>query len=222
MKDEENGKLFNVIPIIQPDPARTMPIIVGIVVIIFVTVIALFIKSVVESSQPKINLVYAPTTALVTIDGKITQAGEIVLSPGAHEIKAEKFGFDSETVTVEAEPGKTKPVSIVLTPNREETGNWYNEHEEDGRVVDGAIGYEYDADSKEMLKDYPIIGQLPIINESFKIYQQGCDEPICVLIDADKSQYNAAIEYFREKLDSDIGKYRFVYTNYSNPFLGEG
>ena len=74
-----------------------------------------------------------------------------------------------------------------------------------------------------MKKRYPILKKLPIYEEDFYIYQQGCDEPtLCILIDTNEDYYNAAINYFRKNLDSDVGKYRFIFYDYSNPFLGEG
>lgn len=214
----EKHKLFG----IEPDPAKTIPIIVGCVALVFVIVIIVAIRAFIESNQPRIDLLYTPESAVVTLDGKIVESGEIVLPAGAHEIKAEKFGFESEEVTVEAEWGEATPVYIVMSPNTDESSDWYIKNEEDGRIVEGITGYRNESESDEMMQQYPILNKLPIYEDDFYIYHQACDEPICILIDTNEDYYDEAIKYFREELDDDIGKYRFVFYDYSNPFLGEG
>ena len=220
---QEKQKIFGVIPVIRPDSKRTLPIIVGSVVIVLVIVIIISIKAFLENMQPRISLLYTPISAVVTVDGRLARSGEIALSAGTHEVKAEKYGFETETRMVEVEPGGATPVYIVMTPVMEETENWHTTHEEDGRIVEGISGYQYDAESESIMSQNPIVNKLPVVTNTFGIYQQGCDEStLCIYIDTYEGYYNTAIEYFRNNLDSDLGKYSFVFRNYSNPFLGEG
>ena len=208
----EDGSEENMLFGIKPDSARTVPIIVGCVILVFVIVIILAVKSFIESNQPRISLLYTPKTAVVTVDGEIIGPGEKVLSAGTHEIKAEKYGFETETVTVDVEWGEAIPVQIVMTPNKDETNYWYATNAEDGRILERIMGYQYDGGSGDMTRRYPILKKLPLFEEDFYIYQQGCDEPtLCILIDTNEDYFDDAIEYFREKLDDDIGKYRFFF-----------
>ena len=217
----EKHSLFGV----KPEPTRTTPIIVGCVLLLFVVIIIIAIKAFIESNQPRIDLLYTPESAIVTLDGKVVESGEIVLPAGEHEIKAEKFGFESEELKVEVGWGEATPVHIVMAPNIEETEDWYisDKNTEDGRTVEGITGYQYEEEADDMALLYPILKKLPVYEEDFYIYQQACDEPtLCILVDTNEDYYEAAIKYFREKLDSDIGEYRFIFYDYSNPFLGEG
>ena len=208
---------------IRPDSARTAPIVVGGVILLFVAIIVISVKTFIEANRPRIDLLYAPESAVVLLDGKMVKSGEIVLSAGKHVIRAEKYGFEPEEMDIEVEWGEATPVHFVMTANMEEAKNWYETHTNDGRIADGIIGYRYDSESDEMMRRYPILAKLPIYEEDYYIYQQGCDEPtVCILIDTNEDYFNDAIKYFREELDDDVGNYRFVFYDYSNPFLGEG
>ena len=215
----EKNSIFGV----KPDSARVVPIVVGCIVLLFAVIAVVVIKIVIESNQPRIDLLYTPESALVTLDGEIVESGEKVVSAGKHEIKAEKYGFEPESFTVEVGWGEATPVQIIMTPNKDETSDWYFENEKDGRIIEGISGHQYEAESDDMLLMYPILEKLPIYKDDFNIYQQGCDEPtLCILIDTNEDYYDDAIEYFRAELDDDLGEYRFIFYDYSNPFLGEG
>ena len=217
-KDFEKYSVFG----IEPKPVRTLPIIVGSIVLLFIIVIVLSTKVFIENNQPRIDLLYVPSSAVVTLDGEMVGSGETVLSAGEHEIRIEKYGFDPENLTVKTNWGEVTPVHIVMTPNTDETKNWYAENEDDGRIAEGISGYIYDGEANRMIAEYPVLTKLPVFKEDFYIYQQACDEPICILVDTNEDYFEDAIRYFHEKLDDDIGKYRFVFYDYSNPFLGEG
>lgn len=208
---------------IQPDPTRTAPIVVGCVIMMFVIIVIVVIKTFIEANQPRIDLLYTPESAVVSLDGKMVESGEITLSAGKHEIKAEKYGFEPVEMMIEVGWGEVTPVHVAMRPNMEEAGNWYTFNTNDGRIAEGINGYGYNAQSDEMVRRYPILAKLPIYEEDFYIYQQGCDElTACILIDTNEDYFDDAIEFFREKLDDDLGKYRFIFYDYSNPFVGEG
>ena len=218
----EKKKMFGFILEGNPDSTKMWPMAVVGAVIMIIVVLVVFIKFFIENNQPRINLLYAPLSAVATMDGKAVDIGEIVLS-GKHEITVEKYGFESQTVEIEPGWGDATPVYIVLTPNMEETEDWYTTHEEDGRILEGINGYSYDAKVNDMIKQYPIIEQLPVIKQDYSFYQQACDEPtLCILVVAEEGYFGDAIDYFKKKLDSDVGKYRFIFSDYSNSFMGEG
>ena len=209
---------------IRPDPAKTVPIVVGCGVLIFLVIIVVAIKTYIEANQPRIDLLYTPESAMVSLDGEaVAKSGEITLPAGKHEIRAEKYGFEPVEMTIEVGWGEATPVHIVMTPNTEEAKDWYTINENDGRIAEGVMGYRYNAGSDEMIRRYPILAKLPIYEEDFYIYQQGCEEfKVCILIDTNEDYFDDAIEYFRKELDDDLGKYRFIFYDYSNPFMGEG
>lgn len=220
---QDNKKLFGVIPIIRPDSARIFPIVVGCIAVVFIVMIIIGIKIFIEQQQSRVDLLYTPTSAVVMLDGELVESGEIVVSPGTHEITAEKYGFEPQTITVEAEAGRTVSAHIVLVPNTDDASDWYYTHENDGKIVEGVVGYQSENEREEMMNRYPVLKKLPINKKEFKIYQQICDEEkMCILVDAYKENYGVAIDYFRDELDGDVGRYHFVFRNYFNPFLGEG
>ena len=220
---QDNKKLFGFIPVVQPDSTRVVPIVAGCVALLFVVVIVIAVKTFIENRQPRIDLLYTPESAVVTLDGKLVEQGEIALSAGTHEIVVEKYGFETQVITVEAESGDTIPVHVILTPEIDDTSDWYKTHKDDGGIADGIVGYQYEAMTQEMMSQYPILNDLPVKKHGFGLYQQACEEDtLCIFVDGYKSFFDDAIDCFRDELDDDIGRYRFVFEDYYNPFLGEG
>ena len=208
MDGVQDKKLFGIIPIMNPNPTRTVPIVVSCVVICFVIAIVAFVKFFIESNRPRIDLLYTPLSAVATVDGKVVKSGEILLSAGTHEVKVEKYGFESETRMVEVGNGGATSVHIILEPNMEETKDWYSTHEDDGRVIEGVVGHQYEDESQYMLDQYPILTKLPIKTKSFEIYQQGCDEvTVCILVVSDRKNH-----LVNKNLNLVVDKYRnFLY-----------
>lgn len=67
-----------------------------------------------NSSTAVLNLFVSPSTAIVTIDGLVTRARTLVLTPGIHTIKVEAEGYESSTIQRDLQAGQTYPVNVIL------------------------------------------------------------------------------------------------------------
>ena len=197
------------------------------IVALMLLVAGVFIYSIVyviiAKNTSVLDIHCTPLSATVTIDGEVAMLGENSVSPGSHEIKAEKYGFESETVTVNVVGGEKLPVYFAMRSNAEFTKDWYIYNPEDAKMLEGIAGYELDSESEKIQKNYPNLSKLPVKQKDFSIYQQACTiSDVCIAVYAESYHREEALEYFKKKIDSDVGKYYFYFMSYYNPFLGEG
>lgn len=188
----------------------------------FVTIFVLVTTSIAKLRYSTIELTYTPASAVVTIDGKQVSAGEVRISPGDHVILIEKYGFEPDGKTLTTYPGSSHVINLSLSSNNPATSNWYTYHPNDQKIGEGIGSYEFDHFSEELQKNYPFVKNLPVETANFSIYRSSCEGEVCFYIDADPKYRDEAIEYFKKNLNSDVGKFKFRFKNYSNPFLGEG
>ena len=195
---------------------------VSIIVFIFI-LFGFLIYASINRHFATVDLLFTPASSTVKIDGKTYAAGKFKLSPGSHQITIEKYGFTSIEETLELSSNQTTLAYYILTPNADFTQTWYKTNPDDARLAEGITSYLFDASSNNTLKKYPALSKLPVQQTNFSIYQSSCnDAEICIFIDAEPAHYESALTYFKSKIDSDIGRYHFIFKNYSNPFKGEG
>ena len=223
MYNDKSTDLFSRISSIKPKSTRIIPITIGASAILFLIIVILAIKFTIEAHLSTVDLLYTPSSAVATIDGKEYPSGEIQLPPGRHEVIVEKYGFETESTTIETYPGQTTPAYFVLDSNQPFTADWYSNNYDDALTAQGISSREYDDQRVDILDEYPAFKKLPVKQNGFSIYQATCNgTQICVTIDASNAFRNEAIEYFRKNIDSDLGRYYFTFKNYTNPFMGEG
>ena len=195
-------------------------VIVVLFVAIGVTVWLLFRKG-----TGNLSLVIAPASSEIIIDGKnYTGRNNIKLEVGVHEITVDKFGFEQNTQTIEIKEAEETIFYVALEPIIQITQSWYDEHSEDAenRVLINEKNAEQSFISA--IEDYPGIAELPYEGSNFKLSYIRCVpvevyEEDCVLIDAkNKTARIMAINYFKDNIDADLGKYYFVYDESGNPF----
>lgn len=190
-------------------------------------IVGVFVYSIIfiiiAKNTATLDVYYTPLSATVTIDGKVVTQRENSVSPGQHEVRAEKYGFEPKTMTVNVAGGETSPVYIILQPNTEFTADWYAKHPDDSTMAEGITGYESDYESEKYYEKYPALSKLPIKQKDYSIYRQVCDiHEACIAVYAESNYREEALDYFREKVDSDVGQYYFIFMSYHNPFMGEG
>lgn len=195
-----------------------------IVVVAFIGIIAFLISTTINTMTASVELHYTPTSTTITIDGKpYTGDGSITVTPGNHEIIAEKYGFETQTISVDAPSGQTTPVYIILEPNTDFTTDWYTTHPDDAILAEGITGYRLEYNNKILSQKYPNLSKLPIRAANFQIYQTACTvSEVCIMIDASSAHRDEALKYFRQKIDKDSGRYYITFKDYYNPFNGEG
>lgn len=195
-----------------------------ILLLIFIGFIIYLIYLLFDQRLAKVDLFYTPTSASVTIDGvPYASFGTYKLSPGPHEFVIEKYGFETISTTLDLVSGYN-PAHFILQPNLDITQNWYKEHPDDQLIIEGLSSRNSNAKSDELLQKYPALTKLPQIKGRFSLHQASCyGSKTCVLVVSFSPAYhNKAIEYFRENVDSDLGRYYFSFKDYVNPFQGEG
>ena len=197
--------------------------VLGFVGVLACMVIIYSIIAIIKSIPPtRIVLNYTPSSAVATINGVEISERVLDYPPGDYTIEIKKYGFETFTTTIALGQFETKNLFVTLQPVMPFTENWFDKNPEDGAIADGEASYNYDAAAGQMLKDYPVIKKLPIKREDFNIYYGICKDDRCeIVIEAEQKYYDTAVHYFYNNLDSDIGKYYFVFINYGNQFQGE-
>lgn len=196
-------------------------IIVALVfMVVFVAIFLIFRKR-----SGALNLVMAPVSSEVMIDGKnYTGKTSISLEVGMHELLVEKFGFEPHTEEVQIKESEETTIYVALEPIITITQSWYDEHTDDAKIRTLVNEKNAEIELAEAAHNYPGIAKLPYDGGSFRLSYSRCVpvevyEEDCVLISAgNKMASAAAMKYFKNNIDSDIGKYYFVYSKSGNPF----
>ena len=200
------------------------PLIIGLLFFGIAFVLVLFgviIASFASSRSGTLVLNYSPASAVATINGKEYSAGEYSLPVGTYEVSVSKLGFETETETIIVSGNSKTPALFILNPNSEFTKNWYTTNKSDAMLADGIVGQMDEFSSAQTLAENPIIKKLPIKYTDFQIYSSSCDNSFCINIYAAPENREKALEYFIDNLDKNIGKYKIIFMDYTNPFTGD-
>ncbi|MBQ3352542.1 hypothetical protein IJG91_02725 [Candidatus Saccharibacteria bacterium] len=188
-----------------------------IVVITFIGAIAIILThSLINSST--INVLVAPQSSTIYIDNNLVNNGEVRVTPGRHIVKAEKAGFEAQSMEIDAKSGETSNAFIILNSNSDSTANWYNENPKDALLREKIAGREYNITSQEYEKDFPIITQLPYETMNYTINYGECEySKFCIYIDAPAGARDVALKVISQ-FDSNLGRYYYIFNDYINPF----
>lgn len=176
-------------------------LIVGFIVLIFATII-LFITALNLNGTSEIELLVAPASASVTIDGKAYQNGTFRIPSGTHTIKIEKDNFNSKEFTFDT--GNTDKIYAYILES-DGSYNWYLNHSEDALILTSIGDYEAALKAENYAKTYQISSILPIIyanyDEQYNYTEYridggsftGCNSDFCLKItDTTGGNYDAA------------------------------
>lgn len=109
-----------------------------------------------------VNIVASPSAAVIVVDGKKhVQAGKLYVAPGKHSLVASFDGFATKTVSFSATKTLSE-VDVVLEPNSQVGYDWLKNHPKDVGVRQNIGGNNYDRSAQALLKNFPIVGDLPI------------------------------------------------------------
>lgn len=210
-------------PSIHNSTTKPLPILFVFIAFCIIVIFGILIYFSINHHFATINLLFTPISATATIDGKTYSSGNIRITPGHHELIIEKYGFETISTTLDLSPNQTTSAHFILNPNTDFTANWYNEHPDDAKLAEGINTYAFDSASAKLYQSYPALSKLPIKTDHFSLYQSSCtEETACILIDANPAYYESAIDYFKTKIDPNMGRYQFIFKDYFNPFKGEG
>lgn len=186
-----------------------MALICGGAVILLLVLI--FLSIIMSKPTAMLDILVAPTTAKVVVDGKEYKNGTYKFEPGEVKVVISKDGFVSQEVNLELREGETAKLYTYLLPVDGDF-SWYLSHEEDMMLLNtigDAIAHE---EGSVYAAENPIIEVLPIIfaeydaNWNYTEFRidggkfDECNNPFCLKItDATGGNYEMALGLIREK-----------------------
>ena len=135
-------------------------------VFIVVVIIAIVFAILESRKSAALEILVAPLSAEVKIDGKSYKNGTYRFEPGEVNVVISKEGFRTEERTLKLEPNTKVKLYTYILP-LDGSFDWYLEHEEDAMILTAIGDAEADADSTLYLEKYPIINVLPIIYANY-------------------------------------------------------
>ncbi len=108
-----------------------------------------------------IDLLIAPISSKIEIDGQTYINGKHKIPSGKHSIKISKDTFETKEEEIEIKKGETYIYYNYLTqPNG--SMKWYEKNEEDSLLLESIIPALSEKHLKKLQEQYPLIKQLPI------------------------------------------------------------
>ena len=174
-----------------------------------------------------LNLTAAPSDAEIFLNDKKILGGTTRLASGNYALTVQRAGFATETREFFLEKDETLDLLVVLSSNSPETANFFEEHPDERLAIEGFHSNAHSQEAAKSLQKHPITAKLPFIKQPgarFRIDYGTCgpdSNDFCLFITAPTGLRNAAISQIYD-LGYDPADYSIEYTNYWNPFLGEG
>ena len=196
-----------------------IPAVIIVSLVFFASVLVL--TAIGMNPKAKVEVLVAPASANITINGKSYKNGTYDLPKGEVYVKIEKDGFNTKEYKFNTAQND-KLYDYLL--QKDGTWSWYLEHQDDALILNSIGDREAEEMSSSYLAKYPILEKLPIIvseyddNDNYIEFRidggkdENCDEDFC-LIFTDSTGDN--LDYAKEKI-REIGfnpsNYQIIYT----------
>lgn len=160
-------------------------------IIVFVFLIYYSIRQ--STYTAKIDLLVAPASSKILINGHGRGSGTINAKPGTYKITVSMTGFSADTVTISVAKNQTKSVGIVLVSDSPSTEGWYLNHPSDEKIAEGISSKQNVAAAQQAVSSVPLIKLLPFTGPNFE-YQinygskTGSNSPIPIIYITAQSQ----------------------------------
>ena len=158
-----------------------------------------------------LDIVVAPISAEVKIDGKVYENGTYKMEPGEVAYEITKDGFATKSGVLNLEDGRTTKLYTYLLPT-DGSFDWYLEHESDQMILNTIGDALAGEESRSYFERYPIVQILPIVYANYDAewnYMEfridggdfdECEKAFCVKVtDTTGGNYDVALEMIREK-----------------------
>ena len=147
------------------NPKTKLIILLSLVAIFLTITTIIIIKD--RVLDAKIDLLIAPDSSTIEIDGHKYTNGKHNISSGKHTIKISKDDFESKEEEIEIKKGETYIYyNYLLQPNN--SMKWYEEHEDDSLLLETIIPALSNKKLQALQDKYPLLTFLPI-NENYYI-----------------------------------------------------
>lgn len=173
-----------------------------------------------------VDLLIAPSTAQITINGKKYKNGTYHLPPAEYQVEISMPGFESKTITFTSKQGETSYIYNYLEES--EGTEWYSSHQEDVDLLDVIIPEMSYQKNLLLQEKYPIIAQLPLeinyypntytyIHYTISYTINNDDDITFIIHDYTGGNRDAALAKLTSR-GVNVADYEFVYTDESNQF----
>lgn len=187
--------------------AKTHKVITGVVLVDLILLVTIVVLGVLKFTKTAvIDVLVAPATAVVEIDGRSYGTGAYRMYPGEVKATISAEGFEPKTVTLELKSGETTKIYDYLEPVADNT-YFYAKNTADAEIMARVGGEEAD----KTVKILSIRDILPIIDfqyagldaDSIEIVidqDSVCDATFCLMVTGDTSAgHSKTLEMIREK-----------------------
>jgi len=166
----------------------------AIAFVLIVVVIAVTTAIIDSYKTARIDVLVAPKSASVKINGGNYNNGSHRVTPGVFTVVITKDGFDSYEESFSLAAGETKDLAVYLVQT-DGGWDWYLTHPEDDMIMTGVGSKQADARAAEMMARYPILRILPYHDSEgtydFSISPKFSDEKLVAL----SIELNSCSEY---------------------------
>ncbi|MDO4902577.1 MAG: hypothetical protein Q4A21_03455 [bacterium] len=212
------------------DILKNKKILFGLIIFVMLIILVIF-RWVWESNiAGKIEVLIAPRSGNITLNGKKISNGVHYLNPGKYTIKADHREFIEKSLDFEIKSKEFKKITFALN-TKDGTDNWYLRDRQDD-IIRGGAGYEnIRVNMDKLTKNSPIAKKLPYkdtLKSRFTIsystdkngeYVESIDVNInsCYnknsSIDSEEYRKSRAKSWIDNNLkDQEKGKYKINYT----------
>jgi hypothetical protein len=134
-------------------------LITGAIVLVLVS-IAIITGIIDARKTASIDVLVAPKSASVKINGHHYGNGFYKVEPGDFTVVITKDGFEPYEESFSLAAGETKQLAVYLTQT-DGGYDWYLQHPEDDLIMTSVGDKQADATAAQMLEQYPILSILP-------------------------------------------------------------
>ena len=136
------------------------------ITIIIIVIIGLVLFITRQNHLATLDILVAPASSDIIIDGKTYHHGAHKLEPGIYHIEVKKPDFTTKTFTVTLSSGKTTDLHTYLLQS-DGSFSWYLDHQDDSILLTQIGDEEANKLMSESEQKYPILSDLPIIIDQY-------------------------------------------------------
>lgn len=206
----------------EKEKNRKNLMIIAVVGFLLFSVIAIILAIIDGRKSATLDLLVAPSSATITIDGKTYKNGTYRFVPGEIKVIISKEGFKTEEKTVALEANVTTKLYTYIMPI-DGSFEWYLQHEDEQLLLNTIGDNEASEASASYLEKYPVVNELPIVYANYdKEYNytefridggmfDGCKKDFCLKItDTTGGNRDAALEMLKKR-GVDVDDYEIIY-----------
>lgn len=134
----------------------------AVVGFVILTVLAVVLWLVDARRSAKLDILVAPSMAVVKINGSVYEDGEHRFEPGTVSAEVLADGFTAQTFEIELRAGETASLYTYLVP-ADGSMQWYAENPEEDLLLSAVGDAIAERDAAELASRYPISTVLPIV-----------------------------------------------------------